>query len=101
MKASYFLGTVSPTNKVHRWQSGSNIDQQNIADKEADVKMTQWASRTNVFLDPKKKIDSGLYLSKNANLKIYKITSRLFCKYKFRFKYKHKITHLLIINNNI
>ncbi|XP_026825303.1 uncharacterized protein LOC105281160 isoform X1 [Ooceraea biroi] len=56
-------GTTSPANKVHQWQSGINIDQQSTADREADIKMTQWPSKTNVFPDPKKKVDLG---TKNA-----------------------------------
>lgn len=59
MKASCFVGTLSPANKIHRGQSGINIDQQSTADREADIKMTQWASRTNVFLKNPKNKDLG------------------------------------------
>ncbi|XP_020289719.1 uncharacterized protein LOC109857630 isoform X2 [Pseudomyrmex gracilis] len=53
-------GTVSPEDKLHRWQSGSDVPQQSTADTEADVKMQHWASRTNVFSNSK--VDSGTHV---------------------------------------
>lgn len=76
MKASCFVGTHSPANKIHRGQSGINIDQQSTADREADIKMTQWASRTNVFLENPKDL-GGLHSVREFKILLLRIFKKI------------------------
>ncbi|KAG7212821.1 hypothetical protein KM043_002178 [Ampulex compressa] len=57
---SWNQGTISPQDKLHKWESGSPVYEQSTADREADAKFDHWASRTNVFEQAKGQKKPGL-----------------------------------------